>query len=70
MLPDENKIRVIGENDSYKYLGVLEADQIKREEMKKNLRMEYKRRVRKVSQSKLNGGNKAMNAWVVSLLRY
>ena len=36
VLPDENKIRVICENDSYKYLGVLEADQIKREEMKKS----------------------------------
>ena len=53
VLPDENKIRVIGENDSYKYLGVLEADKIKREEMKEKLRMEYKRRVRKVLQSKL-----------------
>ena len=29
VLPDENKIRVIGENNSYKYLGVLEADKIK-----------------------------------------
>ena len=57
VLPDENEIRVIGENDSYKYLGVLEADQIKREEMKETLTMEYKRRVRKVLQSKLNGRN-------------
>ena len=72
VLPDKNKIRVIGENDSYKYLGVLEADQIKREEMKEKLRMEYKRRVRKILQSKLNGGNtvKAINTWAVSLLRY
>ena len=37
VLPDENKIWVIGENDSHKYLGVLEADKIKREEMKEKL---------------------------------
>ena len=40
VLPNENKIRVIGENDSYKYLDVLEADQIKREEMIEKLRMD------------------------------
>ena len=69
VLPDENKIRVIGENNSYKYLGVLEADQIKREEMKEELRMA---KLRKLLQSKLNGGNtvKAINTWAVSLLRY
>ena len=51
---------------------MLEADQIKREDMKENLTMEYKRRVRKVLQSKLNGGNmiKVINTWAVSLLRY
>ena len=53
-------------------MGVLEADKIKREEMKEKLRMEYKRRVRKVLHSKLNGGNmvKVINTWAVSLLRY
>ena len=40
--------------------------------MKEKLRNEYKRIVRKVLQSKLNGKNmvKAINTWAVSSLRY
>ena len=41
-------------------------------DMKEKLRKEYYRRVRKVLQSKLSGGNvmKAVNTWAVSLLKY
>ena len=72
ILLEGSKIQSLGEYDVYKYLGVLEADLIKREDMKENLKMEYKRRVREVLPSKLNGGNmiKAINTWAVSLLRY
>ena len=51
---------------------ILEADQIMHKEMKDSVRKEYYRRVRKVFQSKLNGGNsiKSVNTWAVSLLRY
>ena len=51
---------------------MLEADKIKRKDLKEKLRMEYKYRVRKVLQSKLNGGNmkKASNIWAVSPFRY
>ena len=40
--------------------------------MKTNIGKEYFRRVRKVTQSKLNGGNliRAINTWAVSLVRY
>ena len=40
--------------------------------MKKKIVKEYLRRVRKVAQSKLNGGNliRAINTWAVSLVRY
>ena len=40
--------------------------------MKEKVRSEYFRRVRKVLQSHLNGGNivKGINTWAVSLLRY
>ena len=41
----------------YKYLGVLEADQIKHEEMKDEIQTEYFRRVKRLVRSKLNGGN-------------
>ena len=62
----------MNEDCSYKYLGVLESDQVKQKEMKEKLRNEYKRRVRKVLQSKLNGRNmvQAINTWAVSSLRY
>ena len=33
-LPNHDKIRTLGENDTYKYLGISEADTIKQVEMK------------------------------------
>ena len=33
-LPNQDKIRTLGENETYKYLGILEADAIKQVEMK------------------------------------
>ena len=33
-LPNHNKIRMLGENETYKYLGILEADTIKQVEIK------------------------------------
>ena len=35
-LPNQDKIRMLAENDTCKYLGILEADTIKQVEMKKN----------------------------------
>ena len=71
-LPNNEKIRSLDETEGYKYLGVLEADEVLHKDMKEKLRKEYYRRVRKVLQSKLSGGNviKAVNTWAVSLLRY
>ena len=50
------------------YLGVLEDDRIKHQEMKDNVSKEYLRRVERVLESKLNSGNliKAINTWAVS----
>ena len=58
--------------ESYKYLGVLEADHVLHKESKERLKKEYIRRVKKCLKSKLNGGNmvKAINTWAVSLMRY
>ena len=71
-LPDEKKIRNLKEDESYKYLGVLEAEDFKRSETKKIIKMEYKRRVRKVLETKLNGHNliKAINTWAIAVIRY
>ena len=33
-LPNQEKIRMLGEKETYKYLGILEADTIKQVEMK------------------------------------
>jgi len=65
VLPNAQVIREVKE-DGYKYLGVLETDQIKHDEMKDKVKMEYLRRARRVLQSKLNGGNTigAINTWL------
>ncbi|CAB3982989.1 Hypothetical predicted protein [Paramuricea clavata] len=70
-LPDEETIKFV-EEDGYKYLGILELDKIMEGEMKRKFVKEYRRRLRLVLKSKLNGRNKimAMNTWAVALLRY
>ena len=72
VLPDDTVIKAMNEGDSYKYLGIMEADQILRKEMKEKVKKEYFRRPKKVLKSKLNGGNSitAINTWAVALLRY
>ena len=47
-LPNQDKIRTLAENETYKYLGILEADTIKQEEMKDKNQREYIRRTRKL----------------------
>ena len=42
------------DGESYKYLGILEADKFLEEKMKLNVSKEYVRRLRKVLKSKLN----------------
>ena len=65
------KIREI-EEDGYKYLGILEYDRIKEQEMKDQFRNDYFRRVKLILKNELNGKNKiiALNTWVVSLIKY
>ena len=40
-LPNQDKIRMLGEKENYKYLGILEADTIKQMEMKDKITKEY-----------------------------
>ena len=70
-LPDQEMIREIDEN-GYKYLGVLEAEDILEKEIKENLKSEYFRHVKLLAQSKLYGGNaiKGINSWAVSVIHY
>ena len=72
-LPDGRIIGSIGDDvEGYKYLGVLEADDIMHDEVKRSVKKEYIRRVITTLSSKLNAGNviKDINSWAVSLLRY
>ena len=71
-LPDGKVIKSLQEGESYKYLGILEAERFLGEEMKLKVSKEYFRRLKKVLKSKLNGGNlvQGVNTWAVSLLRY
>ena len=72
-LPDNKWMRSLSESvESYKYLGILEADDIKHQKMKQLIQNEYYRRVRKILKSKLNGGHiiKAVNLKAVSIVRY
>ena len=56
-MPNNRKMRSLEENEDYKYLGIVQADQIKQEEMKEKAGSEDKRRVRKLLETKLNGQN-------------
>ena len=73
-LPDGTQLRALGEEEMYKYLGVLEADHVLcTRNQKRGLRKSIIiRRVKKCLKSMLNGGNmvKAINTWVASLMRY
>ena len=71
-LPNKDKIKTLGENETYKYLGILEADTIKQVEMKEKIQKEYLRRTRKLLETKLNRRNliKGIITWAVPLVRY
>ena len=59
------------EKEGYTYLGIVELDKIKGNGMKKTIK-EYKRRLRLVLKSKINGKNKitAIIAWAMAVFRY
>ena len=47
-LPNQNKIRTLTENETYKYLEILKDDTIKQVEMEDKIQKEYLRRTRKL----------------------
>ena len=62
----------LGENETYKYKGILEADTMKQVEMKDKIQKEYLRRTRKLLETKLSSRNltEGIDTWVVPLVRY
>ena len=71
-LPNQDTIKTLAENETYKYLGILEVDTIKQVEMKEKIRKEYLRRTRKLLETNLNSRIliKGINTWTVPLVRY
>ena len=71
-LPDNTVMKALGDGEGYKYLGILQADDLQKKEMKIKVLNEYKRRVRKIVKTKLNGRNivKGINTWAIPVLRY
>ena len=56
-LPDGKVMKGLIEGAGYKYLGIIQTDQIRYTEMKKKVKTKYLGRVRKALETKLNGGN-------------
>ena len=71
-LSNQDKIRTVGEKETYKYLGILEADSIKQVEIKNKIQKEYPRRTRKLFETKLSSRNlvKGKHTWDVPPVRY
>ena len=71
-LPNKDKIKTLAENETYKCLGILEADTIKQADMKEKIQKEYLRRTRIVFETKISSRNfiKGINTWAVPLVRY
>ena len=71
-LPNQDKIRTLAENETYKYLGILEADTIKQVEIKNKIQKEYLGRIRKLHEIKFKSRNliEGKNTWDVPLVRY
>ena len=70
-LPNRDKIRILGEKETYKYLGILEAGTIKKVEMNEKIKKEYLWRTRKLLEIKLTSRNliNGINTWAVPLVR-
>jgi len=59
-------------SSSYKYLGILEASDLQCREVKSIIIATYKRRLRAILQSRLNGHNRvtANNGFTIPVVRY
>ena len=56
-LPNQDKIRTLGENETYKYLGILKAETIKQVEIKDKIQKEYLKRTTKLKETKMSSRN-------------
>ena len=71
-LDEETTIKELQQEDSYKYLGINEAEGIQHAKMKEKIRKEYYRRVRLILKSELNAVNRiaAINSLAIPVITY
>ena len=64
-LPSQDKIKMLGEKETYKFFGYLEADSITQVEIKDKIKKEYLRGSRNLCLTKLSSRNpfKGINTW-------
>ena len=53
-------------------MGIIEGEEIKRQDMKEKIKNEHTKRLKAILNSNLNSGNtvKAINTWAVPVIRY
>ena len=70
-LPDGNNIKDM-DGTGYKYLRIIEGEEIIHQGMKEKIKKEYIKRLKAILKSELNSGNivKAINSWAVPVIRY
>ena len=71
-LPSQDKIRALGEKETYKYLGILEADTIKKVEMKDKIKKRISQKNKKLLETEISSRDhiKGITTWAVTLVRY
>ena len=70
-LPNQDKTRTLGKKETYKYLGVLEADTIKQKEEKEKIRKNITRELESNLRTNWIAETlKKVNSWAVPLKRY
>ena len=71
-LPNREKNRTLREKETYKYVGILEADTFKQVDMKEKIKKEYLRRTKKLLGTNLYSRNliKEINSWAILLVRF
>ena len=56
-LPNQEKVRMLGENETFKYLRIMEVGTVKQVEMTEKIKKEYLRRTKKLLETKLYSKN-------------
>jgi len=69
-IEDDDTMEAMNEDDIYRYLGHMQAKQIKHARMKQKLGEEYLNRTKSILKTKLNGKNmvKAINTYATAVL--